>query len=333
MTNMLHTTETRISAEGVHSLVWEESALVDWVDGGQRYPLSGDVIPRAVRYAFAFDAAVSWPGSNYAAIYAKGQTKALILRRGDIHREVNRSYYQAGAYEYPIAIFRLNSGREVLAHCPDEYCRLQIEDLVTGEVLTNSAARKPADFFHSRLAASADGRYLVSAGWLWQPVDDVRVYSVEEALKDPCHLDGDGLGIRAWAEESSATFMPDGRLAVALYGIEDEVTSEVDVGITELRLFDVQRPREPVVVRMSERLGAVVAVDSSHVLALYEHPRLVDLRTGTVVQSWPHIASGDQTSSIFVSASSLPVMAFDSARMRYAFADDAGITVLQFNCE
>lgn len=333
MVGMLQIKETRIPAQRVRSLAWDGVELVDWVGGGQRYKLDGEVIPRAVYYAYTFDSVASYPGSEHAAIYARGQTKAIILRHGEIQREVNRSYYQASAYEYPIAIFRLSSGREVLAHCPDEYCRLQIEDVVTGEVLTKSAARKPADFFHSRLAASADGRYLVSAGWLWHPVDDVRVYSVEEALKDPRHLDGDGLGIKAWAEESSATFMPDGRLAVALYGIEDEVTSEVDAGITELRLFDLQRPREPMVVRMSERLGAVVAVDSSHVLALYEHPRLVDLRTGTVVQSWPHIASGDQTSSIFVSASSLPVMAFDTARMRYAFADDAGITVLQFDCE
>lgn len=328
---MLQSAETRIPAKGVRSLVWDGPDLVDWVDGGQRYRLAGELVPRAVRYAYAFDSAVSWPGSDFAAIYTRGQTKVLILRRGDIQREVNRSYYFAGDYEYPIAIFRLNSGREVIAHCPDEYSRLEIEDLVTGEVLTKSPSRKPADFFHSRLVASADGRYLVSAGWLWHPVDDVRVYSVEAALSDPTHLDGDGLGIKAWAEESSATFMGDGRLAVALHGIEDEGTSEVDSGRTDLRLFDLHRPQEPEVVRVSGRLGAVVAVGSSHLLALYGHPRLVDLRTGSVAQSWPHIASGTQTSGIFGSASSAPVMAFDAVEMRYAFADDAGITALQFH--
>jgi hypothetical protein len=230
-------------------------------------------------------------------------------------------------------MFRLNSGREVLAHCPDDYCRLQIEDLATGEVLTRSAADKPADFFHSRLAVSADGRYLVSAGWVWHPMDVVQVYSVEAALKDPCHLDGAGIGIKAWAEESSATFLPDGRLAIALYGIDPDEDEDEDAGdgAAEMRLFDLQQPQEPAVVCMTGRLGTIVAVDNNHVLALYGHPRLIDLRLGSVVQSWPHIASGDRTSSIFSSSSSTSTMALDSSRKRYAFADDAGITVLQLN--
>lgn len=331
MTSMLNASETRIPAMGVRSLVWDGDTLVDWVAGGQRYQLDGLVIPRAVGYAYPFDSAVALPDSDYAVIYATRETKAVILRRGDVYREVNRSYYQADEYEYPIAVFRLSSGREVLAHCPDDYCCLQIEDLTTGEVLTRSAARKPADFFHSRLAASPDGRYLISAGWVWYPMDDVNVYSVEDALNDPCHLDGAGIGIKAWAEECSASFLPDSRLAVALYGIDADEGADADDGAAELRLFDLQRPQEPVIVRTSGRLGTVAAVDNNHVLALYGHPRLFDLRVGALVQSWPHIASGNRTSSIFGSSSNTPVMAHDCVGRRYAFADDSGITVLRFD--
>ena len=105
--------ETRLQSSGVQSLVWDRDELVDWVAGGCRYLLDGAVVPRPVRYAYPFDSAVTLPGSAYAVVYAAGQTKALILNNGDIHREVNRSYYQADAYEYPICLFRLKSGREV----------------------------------------------------------------------------------------------------------------------------------------------------------------------------------------------------------------------------
>ncbi|XHS78112.1 hypothetical protein ACFJGW_20680 [Burkholderiaceae bacterium UC74_6] len=228
-------------------------------------------------------------------------------------------------------MFRLKSGREVLAHCPDDYCCLHIEDLATGEVLTKADARQPADFFHSRLIASPDGRYLASAGWVWHPMDDVNLYSVEEALNDPRHLDGAGLGIKAWADESSAAFLPNGRLAVALYGIESDEGEATSQGTTELRVFDTSRPQESAIVTAPGRLGTIISVDNNHVLALYEHPRLMDLRTGSVVQSWPHLASGNRTSSIFGASTETPAMAFDPVGRRYAVADASGITILQFN--
>jgi hypothetical protein len=58
---------------------------------------------------------------------------------------------------------------------------------------------------------------------------------------------------------------------------------------------------------------------------------VLDLRVGALVQSWPHIASGSRTTSIFGSSSNTPVMVHDSAGRRYAFADDSGITVLRFD--
>ena len=46
---MLSTTELRIPANGVRSLVWDGPSLVDWADGGQRYLLDGETVPRSVR--------------------------------------------------------------------------------------------------------------------------------------------------------------------------------------------------------------------------------------------------------------------------------------------
>jgi len=325
---MFNCIESRIPAERVQSLVWDGDDLIDWVSGGQRYRMTGEMVPRQVYYAYPFDAAISLAGSDYAAIYANLGTKALVLRSGEIVREINRSYYQADAFEYPIAMFRLPSGREVLAHCPDEYCRLQIEDLATGEILAKSSGQKAADFFHSRLVASPSGRYLLSAGWIWHPVDAVNVYDLAVALVDSTHLDQGGLRIDAWAEESSAAFLRDGRLLVALNGIEDEDGETIKDG--ELRLFDLDAGKLLSAVPTAQRIGTMMPVGNDHVLALHDHPRLVESCTGQVVQSWPHLQTGTQTSSIVRGTAPVPPMALDAPGCRFAVAQEAGITVLQF---
>ncbi|MCW7540980.1 hypothetical protein OOT46_24465 [Aquabacterium sp. A7-Y] len=324
---MLAMTEIRIPTKRVQSLVWDGDSLVDWVDGGQRYLLDGNTISRQVRYGFPFDSAVSLVGSRFSVIYTRCGTKALVLDEGRVFREINRSYYHADAYEYPIAVFRLPTGREVLAHCPDDYCRLEIEDLATGEVLTKSMVRKPTDVFHSRLAASPDGRYLLSAGWVWHPLDCISVYDINAALEDPTHLDGKGVGIDAWAEESSASFLPDGRLAVALKGDIDSEDSPTARG--ELMTYDLRRPNEPAVVAPVGRLGTIMAMGGDHILALYDHPRLIDVRTGVELQSWPQMRSGTQVSSIVGADPQVPVVAVDPVGRRFALGDADGITVVQ----
>jgi len=324
---VLTATESRLPANGVRSLVWDGESVVDWVSGGKRYRLNGDIVSASVRYAYRFDAAVSLVDSNFSVIYTRFGTKGLLLNEGRVVRELNRSFYHADVYEYPIVLFRLPSGREVVAHCPDDYCRLDIEDLATGEVLTRSSSRKPSDIFHSRLSVSPNGRFLVSSGWLWHPVDCVRGYDVVAALEDPTHLDGAGIGLDAFAEESSSTFFRDGRLAVALKGDIDSDEGPTSQG--ELRTVVLGDFSETTVVSPVGRLGTIAAVGTGHVLALYEHPRLIDVHTGIEVLSWPHINSGTQTSSIVMSEMSMPVTAVDTGGRRFAIADAEGITVIQ----
>lgn len=158
------------------SLAWDGDDLVDWVGGGGR------------RYAHSFDRALVSPSGRYSVIYAERQTKGLVLDRGEILREIDRSYYQADSFAYPAAVGQLPDGREVLAHCPDEYNVIQLEDLVTGKRLTRRRG-KAEDIFHSRLCFSPDGSHLLSAGWLWHPWNVVCVFDVAEALENPRSLD------------------------------------------------------------------------------------------------------------------------------------------------
>jgi hypothetical protein len=107
--------------------------------------------------------------------------------------------------------------------------------------------------------ASPDGRTLANAGWMWHPIDEVRAFDVETALRDPSHLDGKGFDIDAWAEETGGGFDPDGRLVVALNGIEEDgvdVCATADTPV-EIRTFDLHAPS---IVRRSGRVGTLMVV-------------------------------------------------------------------------
>src|SRR3954468_8980867 len=91
----------------VRSLCWDGETLVDWVDGGTRYSLSGKQTKARVYFAYRFDRAVLSPNREFAVLYEVLGTKGLIVHGNDEPREINRSYYHATAYEYPIALFSL----------------------------------------------------------------------------------------------------------------------------------------------------------------------------------------------------------------------------------
>lgn len=139
--------ERKIPAAHVQSLVWDGDALVDWAAGGRRFGLDGSVTDRPVRYSEIFDAAALSPSGEYAALITRIGTKAVILREGAIVRQLNRDFYNAEAYGYPLTFSRLSSGREVVIHCPEDYRRLEIEDVATAERIASSAARNPEDMF------------------------------------------------------------------------------------------------------------------------------------------------------------------------------------------
>src|SRR4030095_5144376 len=163
--------------------------LVDWA-GIIRYQLDGTSSGPKVNYAYRFDRAVSSGSGEYVVLYEQLGTKGLILKRGKVVREINRSFYHAHVYEYPVALFTLPDGREVIAHCPDHYNVIETEEVESGNRLT-SRTGEAADFFHSRLLVSSDSRYLLSAGWVWHPWDTIQLFDIPQALEAPANLDRD----------------------------------------------------------------------------------------------------------------------------------------------
>jgi hypothetical protein len=169
------------------ALCWHGDELIDWA-GIIRYQLDGTSSGPEFIYAYPFDHAVSSASGEYAVLYQRLGTKGVILKGGEVVREINRSFYHAHVYEYPVALFTLPDGREVIAHCPDRYNVIEIEEVESGKRLTARSGDSD-DFFHSRLQVSPDSRYLLSAGWVWHPWDTIQLFDIVQALEAPESLD------------------------------------------------------------------------------------------------------------------------------------------------
>src|SRR5204863_3758790 len=150
------------------TLVWDQYELVD-VTTGQRARLDGSVSRRTLNMTYGFDRAIGLRTVDafWAIVYTNRGTKAVLMKNGLVHRELNRTYYCAEAYDYPIAIAENHAGQPIVVHCPHEFNLLEIEDAESGENLNRVKSRHME--FHSRLAMSANRRFLLDAGWFWHP--------------------------------------------------------------------------------------------------------------------------------------------------------------------
>lgn len=317
----------------VRSLCWHGDELIDWAGGGVRFSLDGSVADPQVSWAYRFDAAVQSASGRYAVIYERLGTKALVLADGRLIRELNRSFYHAHAYEYPIAIFEDHGGRALIAHCPDEYNRIEIEDAVTGTRLTVSADRKPADFFHSRLAVSPRGGRLMSAGWLWHPVDSVSTWPIADVIADGRVLDAIGPPHRiVQGPMSSATFIDEDRIVVSSnaddegFGLDgDSSFPPGSVGVFNLRSCAFES-----VARAEQTVGSMMWLGDGLVVGFHKFPKVFDVATGKILLSFPEIRSGSQASSIIRHEQPLPVIACDPIGRRFAVASDNRVEVVLF---
>lgn len=319
----------------VRSLVWDGDDLVDRTDGGRRWTSDGVEHPSRRRYAYPFDRAVVSPSSRYTVAYTERGTKALLLDGERIVRELNRSYYHAKDFDYPVALGALSDGREVLAHCPEAYDVIEVEDVATGERLTHGE-RTPADVFHSRLAVSPDGKHLLSAGWLWSPFGIARVYDLERALTEPTVLDDEGL-LPSWswvgAEIDAACWLDGDRLAVATGEDEGDDQDEDDeddpatLGPRQLGVWSLPERRWLHRHRIELPMGTLIG-HGDRVIALCGHPRLIDVATGAVLAEWPQVGVSRRVGSYGVTHVPTPVAALHPDGSRLAVAQPDGIAII-----
>src|SRR5688500_12722359 len=84
------------------SLCWLDDKLIDYVGGIASIDLAGNISSPRINFAYRFDGAVVSPDGRYSVIFERYGTKALLLHDDKVHRELNRSFYCADVYEYPI---------------------------------------------------------------------------------------------------------------------------------------------------------------------------------------------------------------------------------------
>jgi hypothetical protein len=312
------------------SLVWDGDDLVDVVGGWRRWDAAGTETPGKVSWAYPFDQVTVSASGRFHVIYAERGTKALVLDNGQIVRELNRSFYHAPDYDYPVALGRLPDGREILAHCPDQYNLLEIEELESGRRLTGGE-RTPVDVFHSRLAVSPDGRHLLMAGWLWHPYGVGWVFDLQQALLDPCVLDGRGivpLYDAVDAEVAAACWLDDDRVVMAasteepLEGEGSEALSPGQLGVWSIAAGAWQHR-----TTLTHPAGTMIAC-GDQIITLHRHPRLIDLSTGAVKAEWPDVTVGTKSDSYGVTHLPTPVATLDRDQRRLAVAQPDHIAVI-----
>ena len=314
------------------SINWIGDRLVDLVDGGASVGLDGSTTKPGVHWSFPFDRAVTLGDGSLQVLYVVDGTKGVVTA-DNAHRhvrEINRSFYCASAYEYPVEIGVLPEHGPVLFHCPDDYNQVVIEKIESGERL--AAPTDCVDYFHSRLQLSPNGRFLLSAGWVWHPVGVMHVYDLDIGLENPGHLGGEGiLPERGFADAyvEAACWLSEDLIAVAT--AHDEESLGWDDGGLE--------PGELGVWSLSEQLWVArwpfqMHVGSLHrmgtdLLSSWEHPRILSTDSGLVTEAWPELPTGLQVGCIFGSNTREAQLACDSDARRFAVLDGNEVAIVQ----
>jgi len=322
-----------IPCDYLSTLCWTNNCLIDWASAGKQFCLDGQSKEIGkYHFAFSFDAAISSADGTYAVIYKKLGTKALLLKNGEILREINRSYYHAETYEYPIAFAKLKDGRDILIHCPKQYCRLDFEEVETGLLLTEHSKRAPADFFHSRLEVSADNQTLLSKGWAWQPFDFVEVFDIQECLQNPLALDRSKFTPNVAGEISAAGFISNDSVLIAspIDPTEadnldpSDLLQNGDLGIWNIKTNEIKH-----IVKAPCVIGAhLIPIDQNTAWSLYEFPKIIDFINGKIIAEYKDIPSGKQTSAIMHHVKELPFIAFNKQKKHLAIGTHQQIEIL-----
>jgi hypothetical protein len=317
-----------LTANYLCTINWFDNTIVDWGSAGKQYFIDGQIKElHKYHHTLNFDGSINSADGKYAFVYQKLGTKGLLLKEGELLREINRPYYCANIHEYPAAFVTLNN-ITYLIHCPVEYCQLDFENVETGEIVTNIPGRDADDVFYSRLEISSDNKFLMSKGWWWHPWDVVHVFNTDECLKDPLLLDRSALRPDTNAEICTASFIDNTRI---LMGSSAEVfDDEADISLSNLppkhiAIWDLETKQISKPVKVNGDFGNLFAIDENRAWDMYLFPKIIDLHTGDFIDKDETIDSGKQNSSI---SGKSPQIVFNRQTKQIAIAGNEKIEIL-----
>ena len=317
----------------LRSLAFDSDGLVDWV-GGRRYRFDGTIEILDMGDLCRFDAAVGL--GSCGVLFGALSTKGVLFRDNgkrptekrasltvDIMREIDRSDYRAHNYWYPVALFDLYDGRRILAHCPRGYNVIDLEEL-DGKCLTPRSATGAEDVFHARLEASVDGRWLLSNGWIWQPMDVVCVYDLARAIADPAYLSTRGEPLHFgedWDYEILGATFIDHRV----------ICSGAEEGRYALGIYDLTARCHERTIKLAEPAGTrLMQIDHDHVVLFDGHPRVLQLSSGRIIERFEGLNGGPgiHQPSVRMAAPAPPWLATDAKTSRFALGEADRIVVV-----
>jgi hypothetical protein len=314
-----------ITANNIKTICWKDDKIIDWASG-RVYSLDGTIMEFGYNYGFA-DSAISSANGEYVFIYQKLGTKGLLLKNGELTREINRSYYCSEVYEYPAAFVTIEN-KTYLIHCPMDYNQLDFEDVETGELVTNIENREPSDRFHSRLEISPDGKYLMSKGWVWHPLDVIMVFDIKQCIDHPKLLDEPQFYPNVGVEICTANFMDNRTIII---GTSDLVLNEDAIDNLppkHICLWDFKTDKLSRPVPVKEGFGNLFAIDAYRVWDLFDFPKIIDISTGEIIEQDKDVNSGKQQSAIIHKSGHFPSIIFNRHTGQIAIKADAEIEVL-----
>lgn len=320
-----------IEAKQISSLSWSVDSLIDWTSAGKQYFPKDQKNNGIYYFTFPFDRAITSEDGIYAVIYQNLGTKGVLLKNGKILREINRSFYQAEVYDYPVAFAKLNDGRTILIHCPEDYCQIEFDDVETGGRLTNHPDRTPSDFFHSRFEVSPDNQTLLSKGWAWHPYDFVECFNITECIENPLLLDKSKLNPDVDAEICTASFITNNMVLIGSPNLgepfNENPTEKLRNG--QIATWDLKTNTISNIIQPAFPIGGhLIAIDDTFAWELLGHPKIINYRTGEIVEEIKEIHSGRQISSIIHHLEKEPLIAINRATKQIAICNENGIEIL-----
>jgi hypothetical protein len=318
-----------IECTNVSPLTWDVDDLVEPTTG-RRIVLDQPVPERAFFLGYPFDRGLCARGLDafWTLAYDNRGTKAVLYKNWKEHRELNRSYYFAKDFDYPIALTSINDGRVVIVHCPNSFDTIEIEDAETGEMLGKKKSKEME--FQSRLSVSPDGRFLLSAGWFWHPLGGAWLCPINAIVGADEHR-GAEVGFSFGAEVDAAAFLGNDHVVVSSTSeVVNHETPVSGLGPLQLGLWSIAESRWVSIVPLKEATGTIMPW-RDWVISFHKHPKAIELATGKVVHVWDQLDSGIQIGSIELGDPPPPVMALNPRKGMFAVCGSNAINVVSLH--